>query len=122
MAKKLTTSELNRRITIQQKTVLTDQEGILQEKWVPVCTIWAKREPIRGREYFEAAATNAEKTVRYKVRYRLGILPEMRIIDGKKKVNDEEIDRVYHIVAVLDDVHGDRTETHLMTEEGPENG
>lgn len=102
---------MNRKITIQQQTTGTDPEGIpLPATWADVFKGFAAREPLRGREFFEAAASNAEKTVRYKMRYRTGIEEDMRLIDTRDN-------KTYVIKAVLDDVYGDRTETHLMTEE-----
>lgn len=102
-------NDLNRKITIQQYTSTIDPEGIPIEEWVDVATLWADRKPLNGREYFAAAAINAEKTVKYRIRYRKGILPNMRLFDV--------IDGVYYnIAAVLDDYYGDRTQTHLMCE------
>ena len=102
-------SELNRKITIQQVTNSVDAEGIFTESWVDFAVLRANRKPLSGREYFEAAAINAEKTVKYRIRYRKGILPNMRLIDALDG-------KTYNIVAVLDDYYGDRTQTHLMCE------
>lgn len=117
MPRRLQANELNRRITIQRKGRTTDDAGYPipgAKEWEDVCTIWAFREPLRGREFFAAAAAQAETTVRYKIRYRLGIKSDMRIIDEKKVVDGEEKARIYKIDTVLDDVFDDRTETHLM--------
>lgn len=102
-------NELNRKITIQQAENTVDPEGIPVESWSDVMTIWSNRKPLSGREYFEAAAINAEKTVKYRTRYRRGIYPNMRLVDHLDG-------RIYKIVAVLDDYYGDRTQTHLMVE------
>ena len=64
--------------------------------------------PIQGREFFAAAAAQAENTVRYKMRYTKDIKSDMRLVDDG---------RIYDITAVLDDVYGDRTETHVMAVE-----
>lgn len=97
----------DRRITIQKFTSTVDDEGIPTEEWTDVITLWAKRKPLntRWREYFQAAGMNAEKMFQYEIRYREGITEEMRIVEG---------DRTLEIKAVLDDVHGDRTETWIM--------
>jgi len=105
--------KLRQRITIQRKSRDEDDSGYPipkpdTEEWEDVATVWAAREPLRGREFFAAAAVQYEKTVRFRIRYRKGIKPGMRVLcDGV----------AYEIYAVLDDVHGDRTETHLMTTE-----
>lgn len=115
MTTRLKASDLDRRVTVQKKATITDPEGIPVEGWADVVTIWAARRTLRGREYFAAAAVNAENTVRFEIRYRTGILADMRLIDLKDN-------RTYNIHAVLDDVQGDRTETHLMTTEELRNG
>lgn len=111
MAKKTKVSDLNRRILIQEKQTITDPEGISTEMWVDFVTVWAAREPLvaGARDFFSAAAINAEKTARYKIRYRPGILPSMRLFDRTDG-------KFYSIKTPLDDVFGDRTETHIIAE------
>lgn len=106
---KLNTGKLNRRITIQKKGPSEDESGypIPNPPWIDIMTVWASREPLRGREYFAAAAVQAETTVRYKIRYREGIKSYMRLIDLKDN-------RIYELDSVIDDPFNDRTETHLM--------
>jgi len=110
---RLNTGKLNRRVVIQKKGRAVDDAGFPiggPDQWEDVFTVWASREPLRGREYFAAAAAQAETTVRYKMRYREGITSDMRLVDLKDN-------RIYELSAVLDDPFGDRTETHLMTTE-----
>ena len=71
--------------------------------------LWAFRKPLttRWREYFQAAGINAEKMWQYEIRYRPleDIKEEMRLLERGKS---------HDIKAVLEDVHGDRTETYIM--------
>lgn len=109
MAEKLTNPrKYDRRITIQHMATSVDEEGVVTKDWAPLITLWAKRKPLttRWREYFQAAGMNAEKMFQYEIRYREGITEEMRLVDGA--------DRTLEIKAVLDDIHGDRTETCIM--------
>ncbi|MFU1798206.1 phage head closure protein [Paenibacillus azoreducens] len=120
MAKRLQANDLNRRITIQRKVRDEDDAGYpipSDKEWEDVITLWANREPLRGREFFAAAAAQSESTVRYRIWYRSGITADMRFLDGKTVINGEEHDRIYEIVTVLDDVFDDRTETHIMASE-----
>ncbi|NGP59888.1 phage head closure protein [Paenibacillus thiaminolyticus] len=107
---KLNSGRLNRRIVIQKKGRSENGAGypLPNPPWEEVATVWASREPLRGREFFAAAAVQHEKTIRFKIRYRDDIKAGMRVT---------EKGRTYDIYAVLDDVKGDRTETHLMTTE-----
>lgn len=109
---RLNAGELNRRITIRKAGRTEDDAGypIPNPQPVDVCTVWAAREPLRGREYFAADAAQSEITVRYKIRFREGITSDMQLYDHRD-------DREYQIEAVLDDVYNDRTETHLMVSE-----
>lgn len=109
-------NKLNRRITIQRRSRIEDEAGYPipgAKEWEDVITLWASREPLRGREFFAAAAVQQENTVRFRIRYREGITADMRVVCAG---------RIYYIYAVLDDPHGDRTETHLMTTEELQNG
>lgn len=101
--------KLNRRITIEYVTTATDPEGYPIETWTTFAKPWAAREPLRGDEFWNAAATNAEKTVKYRIRYRKGIKANMRLTDHVDGLT-------YNIVVPLDDFYGDRTQTHLMVE------
>lgn len=110
-------AKLNKRITLQRKVTGEDESGYPTPgagEWEDVITISAARIPLRGREFFAAAAAQAENTVRFEIRYRKGITADMRLIcEG----------RIYNLSAPpLDDVYGDRTETHLMTTEVLQNG
>lgn len=108
----LNTGKLNRRVAFQKYVPKTDDAGFpsKEKEWVTQFTLWASREPLRGREYFAAAAAQAETTVRYKIRYREGITSDLRLVDLKDN-------RTYELKAVLDDAYNDRTETHLMAVE-----
>jgi len=96
--------ELRHRVIIQQKYVTQDAEGITTESWADIATVWAAIEPLRGREFFDAAAVNAEVTTRIRIRYRSGIVPAMRVVYGSQ---------VYEIESVID-VGGRRRELELL--------
>ncbi|MBP1907080.1 SPP1 family predicted phage head-tail adaptor [Paenibacillus turicensis] len=101
---------------IQSKQTTTDDEGISTTEWKEWMPLWASRKPLttRWREVFKADGLNVDKMVQLEIRYRTGITPDMRIIHGKKLVDEVEVDRIYDIKAVLDDIKGDGTETVIM--------
>ena len=78
-------SNLDRRITIQEPVVSKDGYGEdVVTGWTPVATVWAQVIPVSGREYFDAAAIRAEKTTRFRIRWRSGVTEAMRIVyDGR---------------------------------------
>ena len=70
--------ELRHRITFLIKQV-TMSGGIAKETWVPAFSCWASIEPLRGREYYQAAAVNRENEVRFIIRYRKDVNEAMRL-------------------------------------------
>lgn len=72
-------NRLNKRITIlrpigpDDPPPQTDKYGQPLDDWIPVATLWAAIEPLRGREFFAAQAEHAEVTTRIRIRYREGI-------------------------------------------------
>lgn len=98
--------KLRHRIAILQKQTGTDPDGYPMEEWISIFSIWAEVKPIAGREYFTAAAVQAQHQVRFTMRYRKDITPDMRIrYDGQG----------YEIKAILD-LGGRRTWLQVMGE------
>lgn len=98
---------LRQRVTIQEKDPTQDEYGEEVPTWSDVATVWAAVEPLRGREFLEAQRVGAEVTTRIRIRYRDGIVPEMRVVWG---------DHVYDIEAVIP-VKERQREIHLMCKE-----
>lgn len=72
--------KLRHRATIEHKVRIRDPEtNEIIEDWQPYATRWASIEPLRGREYWAAAQTQAEVTHMVRMRYTPGITPSMRL-------------------------------------------
>ncbi len=99
--------DLRHKVTIQQKTITKDTEGIPSETWTDFATVWAAIEPLQGREFFSAQAINAQVTTRIRIRYLAGISPTMRVSYGT---------RIFDIQAVID-VEERHLELQLMCQE-----
>jgi SPP1 family predicted phage head-tail adaptor len=99
------------RITFQQyNESATNENGFSLEesqRWQDVKTVWAMVKTLQGREYYQAAATQNENTVRFVVRYTAGITPDMRILYK---------DRVFDIVSVINDDEMNKTLTIIAKE------
>lgn len=98
------------RITFQQYDEnATNENGFPvedeNEKWSDVKTVWAMIKTLQGREYYEAAATQNENTVRFVIRYTTGINPDMRIkykdraFEILSVINDDELNKTLTIIA-----------------------
>ncbi len=73
---------LRHRVTLQQKTVIEDDLKQHTENWTDIASVWARIEPLSGREYFAAKQINSEISVRVTIRYLPGITTEARVVFG----------------------------------------
>lgn len=72
--------ELNQRIAFDTPVLVQDPEtGEITTNWELVGMVWAKAEPAVGREFEAAAAIQAERPVKFTMRWRDGIDETMRI-------------------------------------------
>lgn len=87
------------RIKLQAKSVTRNAIGEEIVTWTDVVTdtadhcLWAEAWPLKGREFFAAAETQYAADVRFRLRYRPGVVREQRIL-----WNDEP----YDITQVVD--------------------
>lgn len=96
--------QLRHQITLQQAVESQDAYGAVTVVWSDVATVRAAYEPQSGKEAYAEAQQQAEAVVRFRIRYRAGIVPKMRILfDG----------RVFDIQSVID-VYGRRKQLQLM--------
>ncbi len=65
--------ELRHRITLQEPETILSDGGVEETSWKDVASVWAKVEHLRGREYYAAAAVQAENMVVLTLRYLTGI-------------------------------------------------
>ena len=74
---------LDRRLTLQRRTLIENDYGEGVETWNDLATVWAEKIPVRGSERYAAMQTVAEVEERFKIRYRTGLTPLDRVIcDG----------------------------------------
>mgnify|MGYP005840717971 CR=1 FL=1 len=85
--------EMRRRIFFQEAIKADDGYGGKPETWVNRFEVWAKIEPLSGREYFFAHQIQAEVTHRITTRYRRDVKEDMRISAGS---------RIFEIESILD--------------------
>lgn len=98
---------LRHRLTIQELVGSQNSYGEVVQTWSDVATIWGSIEPLRGKEYIEAATARASVDHRIRVRYRSDITPGKRIEYGS---------RTFEIVSVID-VLEKHKEMELMCKE-----
>lgn len=99
-------AKMNKRITFQEYVSGTDADGFPIEAWQDVKTVWAMVKTMQGREFYQAAAVQAENTSRFVIRYTTGINSSMRIKYGERifeisapPINDDEKNVTMTIIA-----------------------
>ncbi|WP_123053084.1 phage head closure protein [Clostridium sp. JN-1] len=85
---------LKHRVTFQRFTTVVNDNGFEEEAWVDFKIVWAAISNLHGREYFEAAAVQAEKTVKFTIRFIKDIDESMRIKFRDKQYNITSIDNI----------------------------
>lgn len=86
--------ELRHRIKLQVLETITNDNGFEEETWQDYKTVWASVSNLYGREYFEAAAIQAENTVKFTIRFIKEINESMRIKFRGKQYNITSIDNI----------------------------
>lgn len=75
-----TSSDLDQRITLQQRIVAADALGQPSTTWQDVATVWAQVRPVGGRDFQAADQAQASSTVRVHIRKRGGVVATMRML------------------------------------------
>ena len=84
--------KLTTRIIIQQDI----SDGTTEPIWTEFKTLWANKQGLGGRVFYQAQAVQSESDIIYTIRYRKGIHTGMRILDDdatlriKAPPNDKE--------------------------------
>ena len=86
--------QLKHRITLQILETAANDNGFELEIWTDFKDLWAAITNLNGREYFAAAAVQAENTVKFTIRYTDEIDTTMRIIFKGKQYNITSIDNI----------------------------
>jgi SPP1 family predicted phage head-tail adaptor len=71
--------KLDKRITIQRRYIERDTFGGEVITWPTVCVVWARVQPLSGREFLEGKQMEEERTVRITIRYRQDVRPSMQV-------------------------------------------
>lgn len=75
----LEAGKMDRRISIEQKSVTKNDAGEEEESWSEYIAAWASKTDMRGSELFTARQDYPEVTTRWVMWYRTGIKHDMRI-------------------------------------------
>jgi SPP1 family predicted phage head-tail adaptor len=85
---------LDRRIALERRVDVTDASGQAVSHFVPLATVWARVEPLGGREGFGQQQWVATGDIRFTVRWRDDVAPLHRVVHEG---------RAYDVVSVAED-------------------
>lgn len=71
---------MDRRVTLQSRTLTTNAYGEQVVGYTDLETVWAEKWDLRGREYFAAQQVNADVTTRWRIRYRTDVSVLDRVV------------------------------------------
>ena len=83
--------KLRHKITIQQYTDGTNDNGYPEKTWTDFVSCWSSIEPIKGKEYFAAQTEHSKVDHIITCRYYTGITTDMRIKYNNQHFNIESI-------------------------------
>ena len=85
---------LDRRVRLERRVEETDDSGQSVVRWLPLAEVWARVEPLGGREGFGQQQWVATGDVRFTIRWRDDVTPLHRVFhDGQ----------VYDVMTVAED-------------------
>jgi len=93
MNRQVTIGDLRERLTLEEAARIGDGGGGANESWRAVATLWAAMLPLSGDEGLDADAPSGTVSHEIWLRYRAGVLPDMRLRSG---------DRIFDIRSVID--------------------
>jgi SPP1 family predicted phage head-tail adaptor len=71
---------LDRRATLQRPDITRTAAGDAVTGYTTVAEVWAGKRDLRGREFLEAAATQAEAETLFTIRWRPDVAPSWRLL------------------------------------------
>ena len=71
---------LDRRVTIQARTLTRNAYGEQVETWADVATVWGEKNDLKGREFLAARQLSADITTRFRLRYRADVTVQHRLV------------------------------------------
>lgn len=80
MTVSINAGDLRHRLVLQAPPTTRDALGARSGDWVTQATVWGAAWPVSAREQIAGGQINPEVTVRFRIRYRAGVLPSWRVL------------------------------------------
>ena len=76
---------LDRRVRLERRQEETDDSGQSVVRWLPLAEVWARVEPLGGREGFGQQQFVATVDVRFTIRWRDDVTPLHRVVHDRRE-------------------------------------
>lgn len=113
MTQAINAGDLLHRLTLQAPPAARDALGARTGDWTTQATVWGAAWPVSAREQLAAGQINSEITMRFRIRWRAGVLPSWRVLWRGVP---------YAIVGEPIDVGGERVALDIMAVAGGRDG
>lgn len=100
---------LRHRVVIQSVSEAQNSVGEIIETWGTFATVWARIDPLSGRQLLAANQLDEPVAARMKMRYLSGVTGKMRVVHGNITYN----------IRGAPMVSADKSEIELLLEEVP---
>jgi len=104
-------ARLDKRITFFGEVEGQDENGYPSTETRDIETVWAMVKTLQGKEFYQAAATQNENTLRFVVRYRKALY---QAINEDMKIRMD--DRIFEIASIINDNEQNVTLTIVVKE------
>lgn len=84
-------AQMRYRIEVQEVTRTSDGQGGFTELFAPIATLWAKFEPLKAYEKFQAMQMQSPVTHKVTIRYNSSITTAHRILYDGRIFNIKEV-------------------------------
>lgn len=78
---------LRHSVTIEKNTEVLDAAGSPKDSWSAFATVFARLEPLTGRELYAAQQFSTALSHKVTIHYLVGVIPKMRISFGTRRLN-----------------------------------
>lgn len=81
----------DRRIQIQEETLVSDGGGGFVQSWSTIRTVWTELVQQSGREFVQSDRTATERRAVFRLHWLTGITTAMRVVYGGEDFNIREV-------------------------------
>lgn len=114
-------SNLNRRIKLQQRSTAVDSFGGQSTAWTDVTTVWGQLEELTEREMMAAAAVQSAVTHKLVIRYQPQFADPKKMAAMRATLTKDSVTRIFNIHGSADQDEKRRF-LELTVEEGLNDG